>query len=93
MVDLPVVGQYGYNMDLCSELCLTCLLVVLHGKNVNDGHYYANCSTRFFLPAMLVGTIDFYHFIPLPLALPLPSSHKVNAKQNLLASFSPTLFI
>ena len=35
----------------------------------------------FFVPAILTGTIDFYHV------------HKVSAIQNLLASFSPTLFI
>ena len=38
---------------------------------------------------MLVGTIDFYHYIPLSLTLTLPGGHKVNAKQNLWASFLP----
>ena len=37
-------------------------------------------------PARLIGTIDFYHFIPLSLTLTLPGGHKVSAKQNLLAS-------
>ena len=43
----------------------------------------------FFMPAMLVCTVDFYHFIPLSLTLTLPVGHNVNEKQNLLASFSP----
>ena len=47
----------------------------------------------FFIAAMLIGTIDFYHFVPLSLILILPGGHKVNAKQNLLSSFSQTLFI
>ena len=46
-----------------------------------------------FIPAMLIGTIDFNHFILLSLILTLPAGHKVIAKQNLLASFSTTLFI
>ena len=41
----------------------------------------------------LMGTIDFYHFIPLSLTLSVPGGHKVNAKQNLLVSFSTTLLI
>ena len=41
---------------------------------------------------MLIGTTDFYHCIPLSLTLILPGGHKVSAKQNLLASFSPTFF-
>ena len=38
-------------------------------------------------------TINFYHFIPLSLTLTLPGGHKVSTKQNLLASFSRTLFV
>ena len=40
---------------------------------------------------MLIGTVDFYHFIPLSVNLTVAGSHKVSAKQNLLASFSCTL--
>ena len=47
----------------------------------------------FFIPAMLIGTIDCYYFILLSLTMTLPWSHKVSTKQNLLASFSPTFFI
>ena len=41
---------------------------------------------------MLIGIIDFYLSIPLSQTLTLSGGHKVIAKQNLLASFSPTLF-
>ena len=52
----------------------------------------AQRNELFLLPAMLIGTIDFYHFMPLSLTLTLPGAHKVSTKQILLASFSPTLF-
>ena len=38
------------------------------------------------------GTIDFCHFIPLSLTLTLPGPHKVSIKQNVVASFSLSLF-
>ena len=47
----------------------------------------------FFISAMLIGTVDFYHFNLLSLTLMLPGDHKVNAKKNALASFSYALFI
>ena len=50
-------------------------------------------SNHFFIPAMLIGTIELCRFIQLSLTLTLPGSHKVIAKQNLLPSFSRTLFI
>ena len=42
------------------------------GKNFNIGCYMQTFRPIFFIPAMLIGTIDFYHFIPLPLTLTLP---------------------
>ena len=42
-----------------------------------------------FIFVMLIGTIDFYHFMPL--SVTLTGGHKVSAKQNILASFSSTL--
>ena len=65
---------------------------ILRGRNFNTGHSMQTFQSLFFIPAMLIGTIDFYHFLPLSLALTLPGSHKVSAKQNLLASFFCTLF-
>ena len=38
---------------------------------------------------MLIGTIDFYDFLPLSLTLTWTRGHTVDAKQNLLASFLP----
>ena len=47
---------------------------------------------HFLMLPMSVGTIDFYHFIPLSLTLTSTGGRKVSAKQNLLALFSRTLF-
>ena len=63
-----------------------------HGKNFNVGHYTQTFQPNFFTPAIHIGNIDFYHFIPLSLTLTLCGGHKVNTVQNLLASFSHTLF-
>ena len=46
---------------------------------------------KVFIPAMLIGTTDFYNFIPLLFTLTLPGGHKVSTTQNLLTSFSRTL--
>ena len=62
-------------------------LAILLDKDLSVGH------TDFVLPAMHIGTIDFCHFIPLSLTLTLAGGHKVGAKQNLLASFSCTLYL
>ena len=37
---------------------------------------------------MLIGTIDFYHFIPLWLTLTFAGGHKVSAKQNAFLNWS-----
>ena len=74
-------------MDLCNELCLS----VLCGKIFRVGYYTETFQPNFFIPAMLrvtvIGTIDFYHFIPFSWTLSLPGGHKVSAKQNLFTSF------
>ena len=38
---------------------------------------------NFYMPAVLIGTIDFHHFVPLSLTLTLPWGHKVSVKPNL----------
>ena len=78
-----------YQIDICNES----YSAVFCGKNVNVGHYTRTVQPIFFIPAMLISTIDFYHLIPLSLTLTLPGSHKGSAKQTTLASFFPTLFI
>ena len=40
----------------------------------------------------ILGTVDFYLFIPLSVTLTLAEGHKVSTKQNLLALFSRKLF-
>ena len=80
-------------------ICVMCCVcqagwpAVLHGKNFNIGHYMQTVQPKFLIPAMFIGTIGFYHFIPLSLILTLPGCHRVSAKQNLLASFSCRVFL
>ena len=74
----------------CNELCLPAgRTPVLRGKTLTKSvqpHF-------FFIPAIVVGIINFYHFVPPLLTLTLLGDHKVSAKQNPLASFSRTFFI
>ena len=53
------------NIDLCNVVCLAVLL----GRNFNIGHYMQSFQPNFVMPAMPIGTIDFYHFTPLSLVL------------------------
>ena len=39
------------------------LLAVLHDKNFNFGHYMQTFQPNVFISAMLIGTIDFSHFL------------------------------
>ena len=72
--------MHEYRMDLCDESCspvhqpppykartltldITCNLFII-------------ISTTFCHTAMLIGTIDLYHLIPLSLVLTLPKGHK-----------------
>ena len=66
-------------------------LAILSGRNFNIGHYTQTFQPNFFIPAMLIGTTDFYHIILLSVTLTLAWGCKVSTKQNLLASFSRTL--
>ena len=43
------------------------------------------------ISALLIGTLDFYHLIPLSATLNLTGGHKVSTKPNPLLSFSPTV--
>ena len=45
-----------------------------------------------FIPAVLIGTIELFHFISLSMTLTLAGGHKVNRMQNLWTSFSCKLF-
>ena len=59
-------------------------VAVLLGQNFNVGQYTQAFQHFFFVPAMLIGTSEFYRFIPLPLTMTLSGGRKVNAMQNLL---------
>ena len=72
-------------MDLCNESCSSGLPAVLRDKNFNFGHYTQTFQPNCVMPVMLIGAIDFYHFILLSLTLVFPGGHKVSAKQNILA--------
>ena len=52
-------------MDICNESCLAGELAILRGKNFNIGHDMQTVPPHYLIPAMHIGTIDFYHFIPL----------------------------
>ena len=45
---------------------LSIWLAILHGKTFSIGHYTETFQPNSSIPATLTGTIDFYHFIPLP---------------------------
>ena len=42
---------------------------VVHGKTVEVGYYTQNVQPSYFLPAMLIGTIEFCHVVPQSLTL------------------------
>ena len=83
-------------MDLCNESrssgWLSSWLAVFYGKNFNTGRYMQTVQPNFLIPAMLVGSVDFYHFIPLSVTMTSAGGHKVSTKQDLLASFCGTFF-
>ena len=78
-------------MDLCNESCLSGLSFLLRSKHFNVGHCRQTFQPFLFILAMLIGTVEMYHFIPLSLILALAVIHKVRAKQKHFASFSLTL--
>ena len=46
------------------------------GKNFNIGDYTQTVQQFFFIPAILIGTIDFYHFMSFSLTLTLLGGRK-----------------
>ena len=84
------------HMNLCDESCSSgrsdgrpsCVAI-----NLTLGITHKQFNQFIFLPAMLIRTIAFYHYVPLSLTLTLPGGHKVSAKQNVLASVFRALFI
>ena len=65
-------------------------LPVLCGQKINIGHCMQTFQSFFSVPAMLVATIDFYHFVPISVTLTVGGGLRVGTKQNLMASFCHT---
>ena len=57
-------------------------LAVLHGKNCSVGHY---TQRIFFMLNMIVGIVDFCHYIQVLFTLTLAKGYRVSTKQNLFA--------
>ena len=86
--------SYEYHIDLCNESCSSGWPAGhLVWQKFDVAHCRQAVQPIFFILVMLIGTMDFYHFVPLYVILTLPGSHNVSTKQNLLASFYHTLFI
>ena len=86
---------FEYHVLLCYEFYMSRQLSGWPScvAKTSFGHCRQFYQPNFFIPAMMIGTLGFYHFVPFSLTLTLAGDHKVCAKQNLLASFSGTLFI
>ena len=58
-------------MNLCNVMFvqLAGRQAVFCGKNLNTGHYVQTVQPNLYIPAILIGTIDFYHFILLSMTL------------------------
>ena len=83
-------------MHQCNQLCSSCRCPSVHlpcvAKTFMLDITCKTCEPKWVTPAMFIGTIDLYHFVPLLVTLIVNGSHKVNIKQDLLATFSCTLF-
>ena len=96
------LSEIGHKMVICKPLLISnpydlwvfvLQAAILGGKNFNIVCYAQTFQLQIVVPAMLMETIDCYHFIQLSVTLTLAGRHKVSTMQNLLASFSSTLFI
>ena len=62
-------------MDGCNESCSSGSdwSAILGGKNIHAGHFTQTVLNQIiFIPALLIGVINFYHFIPLSVTFALP---------------------
>ena len=66
------VISHGQPAGCCLSICPP----VLCGKNFTL-HLPCKLLSQTFMPTMLVGTIDFYHFIPLSITLTLTGGHRL----------------
>ena len=66
-------------------MCLSSKPAILHSKNFRDEHYVQTVLPILFIPAMLIGTIDFYNFRSLSVTLTSLGGHKISTKEKLLS--------
>ena len=71
---------YEYHMDICNDSCLSVQPAILRGKNLTLDITCKLFDQVFFLTAMPISTISFYHFILLSLTLTLPFSSQGQCK-------------
>ena len=62
---------------------------ILRGKNLKVGHDRQTIQPDVFKPAVLISTIDFYHFILSSLTFTLPGGHKVAQSKTYWLHFLP----
>ena len=58
----PCLDPCELRMELCNESCSSRRLAILCGKTFHIGHYPQTFQPNLFNPALLLGTIDFYHY-------------------------------
>ena len=79
-------------MDLCSKACSSVLSPSVcsssMAKTLMLDTVHKLFNQIFVTPSMFMGIVDFYHLKLLSMTLTSAEGHKVNSKQNLLASFS-----
>ena len=64
------------------------------GKIFNVGHYMPTVQPNYIVPAMLIGTINFYHFILFSLTLTMPGGSQGQRKVKLTGFiFSHTIHL
>ena len=94
-----IFDQFECHMYLCYELCLSCQLTGYLGSCLSflaktlSFNITCKLSTKFCHTCHACRHHCLFHFIPLSLTVTLHGGYKVSTKQNLLASFSHTLFI
>ena len=62
-------------------------------QKVSIGHYTQTILPNVFIPAMLIGTIDFYHFMPFTLTLTLPWGQAQHEAKSIGFIFSHTFHL
>ena len=85
-------NSYESHMEKCNLLFSSGRSYVLRGNHFKVGHCAHTYQPTVFIPALLMGTIDIYHFILLSVTLPLARGHMFSVKQNLLGSLLCTFF-